>query len=202
MQSCTQLPNGSYSKDLALVEQDLSRICLVDNSPICYSVNESAYPPRVFSALCRKPTVTSQRMVSRSKAGHMTRRTRHYSTFSLCWIRCALQATSDVYSVSAVTHDVPHSFPTDTEGNDPIPSLRFSLLFALITSTGLLHRIHYQSFHNFIAHLRLRLDANMRSACFIAHMCTCIPLFLGFSETSILFLPTQSRIETYCIEIN
>lgn len=45
IQSCTQLPNGSYSKDLALVEQDLSRICLVDNSPICYSVNESAYSP-------------------------------------------------------------------------------------------------------------------------------------------------------------
>jgi TFIIF-interacting CTD phosphatase-like protein len=41
IQSCTQLPNGSYTKDLALVEQDLSRICLVDNSPICYSVNES-----------------------------------------------------------------------------------------------------------------------------------------------------------------
>jgi CTD nuclear envelope phosphatase 1 len=41
IQSCTQLPNGSYSKDLALVEQDLARICLVDNSPICYSVNES-----------------------------------------------------------------------------------------------------------------------------------------------------------------
>jgi CTD nuclear envelope phosphatase 1 len=45
MQSCTQLPNGSYTKNLALVEQDLSRICLVDNSPICYSVNESAYSP-------------------------------------------------------------------------------------------------------------------------------------------------------------
>ncbi|KAI0304191.1 NLI interacting factor-like phosphatase-domain-containing protein [Russula brevipes] len=39
-ESCTQLPNGSYTKDLALVEKDLSRICLVDNSPICYSVNE------------------------------------------------------------------------------------------------------------------------------------------------------------------
>ncbi|KAH9966035.1 NLI interacting factor-like phosphatase-domain-containing protein, partial [Russula dissimulans] len=39
-ESCTQLPNGSYTKNLALVEQDLSRICLVDNSPICYSVNE------------------------------------------------------------------------------------------------------------------------------------------------------------------
>jgi len=39
-ESCTQLPNGSYTKNLTLIEQDLSRICLVDNSPICYSVNE------------------------------------------------------------------------------------------------------------------------------------------------------------------
>jgi hypothetical protein len=42
----------------------------------------------------------------------------------------------------------------------------------------------------------------MRSACFIAHMCICIPLFLRFSETNILFLPTHSRIETYCVSIN
>ena len=40
LQSCTQLPNGSYSKDLSIVEQDLSRVCLIDNSPVCYSINE------------------------------------------------------------------------------------------------------------------------------------------------------------------
>ncbi|KAI0952270.1 hypothetical protein AcV7_008139 [Taiwanofungus camphoratus] len=40
-ESCTQLPNGSYTKDLSIVEQDLARICLIDNSPICYSVNEA-----------------------------------------------------------------------------------------------------------------------------------------------------------------
>lgn len=40
LQSCTQLPNGSYTKDLAIVEEDLSRVCLVDNSPISYHVNE------------------------------------------------------------------------------------------------------------------------------------------------------------------
>ncbi|KAL0949769.1 hypothetical protein HGRIS_009808 [Hohenbuehelia grisea] len=38
--SCTQLPNGSYTKDLALIEEDLSRVCLIDNSPISYRVNE------------------------------------------------------------------------------------------------------------------------------------------------------------------
>jgi CTD nuclear envelope phosphatase 1 len=42
-QSCTQLPNGSYTKDLTVVEQDLGRICLVDNSPVCYTRNPSEY---------------------------------------------------------------------------------------------------------------------------------------------------------------
>ncbi|KAH7930099.1 NIF-domain-containing protein [Leucogyrophana mollusca] len=40
-ESCTLLPNGSYTKDLSVIEQDLSRICLVDNSPISYRVNEA-----------------------------------------------------------------------------------------------------------------------------------------------------------------
>ncbi|TFK55457.1 NLI interacting factor [Heliocybe sulcata] len=40
-ESCTQLPNGSYSKDLSIVEQDLARVFLVDNSPISYSINEA-----------------------------------------------------------------------------------------------------------------------------------------------------------------
>ncbi|KAK2466173.1 hypothetical protein APHAL10511_001815 [Amanita phalloides] len=39
--SCTQLPNGSYTKDLSVVDSDLSRVCLVDNSPISYKVNEA-----------------------------------------------------------------------------------------------------------------------------------------------------------------
>ncbi|TFK43581.1 HAD-like domain-containing protein [Crucibulum laeve] len=39
--SCTQLPNGSYTKDLSVIEADLSRVCLVDNSPISYKVNEA-----------------------------------------------------------------------------------------------------------------------------------------------------------------
>ncbi|KAF9462595.1 NLI interacting factor-like phosphatase-domain-containing protein [Collybia nuda] len=39
--SCTQLPNGSYTKDLTIVEADLSRVCLVDNSPVSYRANEA-----------------------------------------------------------------------------------------------------------------------------------------------------------------
>lgn len=40
LQSCTQLPNGSYTKDLTVIDSDLSRVCLIDNSPISYRVNE------------------------------------------------------------------------------------------------------------------------------------------------------------------
>ncbi|KAM5540338.1 hypothetical protein V8D89_005796 [Ganoderma adspersum] len=40
-EQCTQLPNGSYTKDLSKVEQDLSRVCLIDNSPVCYGINEA-----------------------------------------------------------------------------------------------------------------------------------------------------------------
>ncbi|KAJ7638768.1 NLI interacting factor-like phosphatase-domain-containing protein [Roridomyces roridus] len=39
--SCTQLPNGSYTKDLSVVDPDLSRVCLIDNSPVSYRVNEA-----------------------------------------------------------------------------------------------------------------------------------------------------------------
>lgn len=39
---CTQLPNGSYSKDLTVLNEDLARICLVDNSPVSYNINKGA----------------------------------------------------------------------------------------------------------------------------------------------------------------
>lgn len=32
--------NGSYMKDLSVVEPDLSRVCLVDNSPASYAINQ------------------------------------------------------------------------------------------------------------------------------------------------------------------
>ncbi len=38
--SCTQLPHGAYTKDLSIVDQVLSLVCLVDNSPVCYTMNE------------------------------------------------------------------------------------------------------------------------------------------------------------------
>lgn len=45
VQSCTQLANGSYTKDLTLVESDLARVCLIDNSPISYSINPGMTTP-------------------------------------------------------------------------------------------------------------------------------------------------------------
>ena len=39
-ESCHLQTNGSYIKDLALVEADLSRVCFMDNSPISYAWNK------------------------------------------------------------------------------------------------------------------------------------------------------------------
>lgn len=36
--------NGSYVKDLSVVDADLSRVCLVDNSPASYAVNQGSLP--------------------------------------------------------------------------------------------------------------------------------------------------------------
>ena len=38
--SCT-LRHGSYLKNLEIVEEDLSRVCLIDNSPISYLLQEA-----------------------------------------------------------------------------------------------------------------------------------------------------------------
>lgn len=45
--------NGSYMKDLSVVEPDLSRVCLVDNSPASYAINqgESCCAPSLRAAL-------------------------------------------------------------------------------------------------------------------------------------------------------
>ena len=42
-ENCFLQSNGSYVKDLALVEADLSRVCFMDNSPISYSWNKGWY---------------------------------------------------------------------------------------------------------------------------------------------------------------
>jgi len=32
--------NGTYVKDLTVVDQDLAKVCLVDNSPVSYAINQ------------------------------------------------------------------------------------------------------------------------------------------------------------------
>lgn len=41
--SCFLQSNGSYIKDLALVEKDLSRVCFMDNSPVSYAWNKGEF---------------------------------------------------------------------------------------------------------------------------------------------------------------
>lgn len=42
-ENCHVQPNGSYIKDLTLVEKDLSRVCFMDNSPVSYSWNKGRF---------------------------------------------------------------------------------------------------------------------------------------------------------------
>lgn len=39
-ESCFLQHNGSYIKDLSIVEADLSRVCFMDNSPVSYAINK------------------------------------------------------------------------------------------------------------------------------------------------------------------
>lgn len=44
--------NGSYLKDLTVIEPDLSSVCLLDNSPISYSLNKGKERDSVISERC------------------------------------------------------------------------------------------------------------------------------------------------------
>lgn len=87
-ESCFLQTNGSYIKDLALVEKDLSRVCFMDNSPISYSWNKGELHK------CPRPLSRSDVMKQtryRSKDGHPTRTTKH------C---CRAYRFSTVYALS------------------------------------------------------------------------------------------------------
>jgi len=43
-QSCTQR-DGQFLKNLSIIESDLGRVCIIDNSPIVYSIVPGARPP-------------------------------------------------------------------------------------------------------------------------------------------------------------
>lgn len=47
-ENCHVQPNGSYIKDLTLVEKDLSRVCFMDNSPVSYSWNKGRFFTRLL----------------------------------------------------------------------------------------------------------------------------------------------------------
>ena len=42
--SCHLQKNGSYVKDLTIVESDLARVCIMDNSPISYAWHKCECP--------------------------------------------------------------------------------------------------------------------------------------------------------------
>jgi CTD nuclear envelope phosphatase 1 len=42
-QHCT-VENGAYIKDLSVIERDLGKVCILDNSPISYAWHEGIHP--------------------------------------------------------------------------------------------------------------------------------------------------------------
>ena len=91
LQSCTQLPNGSFTKDLSIVEADLSRVCLIDNSPISYRVNEGFHVSAIVSTTA---DLTEQRTEYQLRGGLMIRMTKLCLTCYLFLIPYGLLPTS------------------------------------------------------------------------------------------------------------
>jgi CTD nuclear envelope phosphatase 1 len=61
-QHCT-VENGAYIKDLSVVERDLGKVCILDNSPISYAWHEG-------SSTAYWVMLTRQKTLFRLKAGY------------------------------------------------------------------------------------------------------------------------------------
>ena len=77
-QHCT-FRNGAYIKDVAQVEPDLSRVMIIDNSPMCYIFHEGK---ALTARTCREARADDrhQTMPSPSKAGSTILQTTAYCT--------------------------------------------------------------------------------------------------------------------------
>lgn len=53
-QHCT-IENGAYIKDLSVVERDLGKVCILDNSPISYAWHEGPLPPQACRLVASPP---------------------------------------------------------------------------------------------------------------------------------------------------
>lgn len=77
-EACHLQSNGSYIKDLSLVEKDLSRVCFMDNSPVSYSWNKGECYAwacgRVDAWTCRRVAVVAVSSSSEIHVGCFLRR--------------------------------------------------------------------------------------------------------------------------------
>lgn len=91
-QHCT-LRNGAYIKDLAQVEPDLSKVMILDNSPLSY-VFHPGENLLVRNDLCNSfADVRKQTTPFQSKAGLATQRTTSSCISSRCWKVCSMSPT-------------------------------------------------------------------------------------------------------------
>lgn len=84
-QHCT-FRNGAYIKDLSSVEPDLSKVMILDNSPLSYIFHEGMNVANAVQCNCL--TFHSQTTQYPSKAGSMIRQTMIFCTSSQFWRDC------------------------------------------------------------------------------------------------------------------
>lgn len=96
-ESCFLQNNGSYIKDLALVEKDLSRVCFMDNSPISYSWNKGEQLRK-----CSPPQADQQQTRSPLRVGHRTPTMKHYCKVYRYSTVCDLSMTCGAFWASEV----------------------------------------------------------------------------------------------------
>lgn len=107
-QHCT-FRHGAFIKDLSSVEPDLSKVMILDNSPLSYMFHQgkadsvgvvSLSPclcPRTRVPLLTCCTASQQITPSQYKAGSTTRRTTTSCTSSLCSRACSMFPTSELF---------------------------------------------------------------------------------------------------------
>ena len=101
-ESCTYV-NGSYVKDLRIVDPDLARVCLVDNSPISYAKDQGESQQMYGSAgrMDAKPFCAHQPTASPSKVGSMIRTTKLSLISFPCSTACVSRTMCAMYWGSA-----------------------------------------------------------------------------------------------------
>lgn len=88
-QHCT-FRHGAFIKDLSSVEPDLSKVMILDNSPLSYMFHQGEFSPSIsWLGATRGSNEAGQTTRSPSRAGSTTRRTTTCCIWCPCWRGCS-----------------------------------------------------------------------------------------------------------------